>query len=288
MDRFTKRQLTLVNKLNKVDSIYCEDTKDLLVEFGGRLEDRSRTKESSMSDINETGMDSFQQKVLKRTLELNRIKAGKASETISSEDIATDMRNSPRNSESSNTLLIAQGNTASPRDSHFIGENSERGDIAVGGSGSMEKLWDRVAKMEERMTNRDDKQAEILSHIVMNVAKISKKLDSNRRLESTDITDVDSDLHREDDESQADELDNFMAVDETESRTFLSDLEDSYKETTIFGEEVNDKLSGLLTNAIDRPLKEEQFAKLELKHRVPQNCKSLSVPKVNRELWHTQ
>jgi hypothetical protein len=60
----------------------------------------------------------------------------------------------------------------------------------------------------------------------------------------------------------------------------LADLVNDLETKTQFGPNVNETLGKLVCNAIDSALPEEGK-----KYLIPENCLSLIVPKVNRELW---
>ncbi|KAH3882064.1 hypothetical protein DPMN_005994 [Dreissena polymorpha] len=201
----------------------------------------------------ESEMDSIQQRVLRKARELNRLKAGKASETASYEDLEggnPQPRQIQLNIDSGNhdTSPVVfsidadeAGNvrTTSQNGSSTLGnQNAERGAQL---DGNASQFWEKLSKMEERMTKSEEQSTDILSRLVFTVAELQKSIESKGTTytSSVEVT-ADSDCE------EVDDLDALMAskqIEQTETGSveFLRDLEESYAEKVQFGLAVSKK-----------------------------------------------
>lgn len=87
-----------------------------------------------------------------------------------------------------------------------------------------------------------------------------------------------------------DELDLDAVMDEgeddtSETQDWLDDLEKVYKVKPKFGDNIDEKIAKLLNQAIQKQLDPDAIKEMEENNPVPENCKNLQVPKINRELW---
>ncbi|VDI08861.1 Hypothetical predicted protein [Mytilus galloprovincialis] len=87
----------------------------------------------------------------------------------------------------------------------------------------------------------------------------------------------------DDDELNIDDI--VDANDDAENKAFLDELEKMYEEPKKFGDSIDNQMAKLVDQAINKPMKTETLTKLEEQYLVPENCKRLQVPKVNKEIW---
>ncbi|XP_076099139.1 uncharacterized protein LOC143068752 [Mytilus galloprovincialis] len=238
--------------------------------------------------------NNFAEMVKRRTKEIYKIKSGKVSETVGNHD--TDMNN--RSINISSDAMCMPGGSGILRMSGNPESESETNENENNNSPTMKDMMNKFSSMEKSQT-------EIMANLAVNILQLQDKVsgkelnktkthsqkESDRTVtvsvsdipELSDISDDDMESEEEqDDQDVGCSLDQML--DEVDEDFFL-ELEKEYQEDKKFGPEIDSAMAKLAETAIEKPLKDEEYQKLADKYLVPENCKKIKVPLVNRELW---
>ncbi|CAG2255486.1 unnamed protein product [Mytilus edulis] len=236
--------------------------------------------------------NNFAEMVKRRTKEIYKIKSGKVSEMVGNHDtdintrsVSADAMHMPAGS----GILRMSGNPESESETNGNENNN---------SPTKKDMMDKFSSMEKSQT-------EIMANLAVNILQLQDKVsgkelnktkthpqkESDRTVtvsvsdipELSDISDDDMESEEEqDDQDVGCSLDQML--DEVDEDFFL-ELEKEYEEDKKFGPEIDSAMAKLAETAIEKPLKDEEYQKLADKYLVPENCKKIKVPLVNRELW---
>ncbi|CAG2218445.1 unnamed protein product [Mytilus edulis] len=238
--------------------------------------------------------NNFAEMVKRRTKEIYKIKSGKVSETVGNHD--TDMNTISIN-RSSDAMRMPEG-SAILRMSGNPESESETNDHENNNSPTMKDMMNKFSSMEKSQT-------EIMANLAVNILQLQDKVsgkESNKtkthsqkesdRTVTVSVSDIPelSDISDDDMESEEEQDDQDVGcsldqmLDEVDEDFFL-ELEKEYQEDKKFGPEIDSAMAKLAETAIEKPLKDEEYQKLADKYLVPENCKKIKVPLVNRELW---
>ncbi|CAC5367449.1 unnamed protein product [Mytilus coruscus] len=248
--------------------------------------------DESMSERN-----NFAEMVKRHTKEIYKIKSGKVSETVGNHD--TDLNTRSVINRSSDTMRMS-AESGMLRMSGIPESESETTGSENNNSPTMKDMMDKFSSMEKSQT-------EIMANLAVNILQLQDKFSgkesnkaktqSQKEFDKTDktvtvsvgdipeLSDIsDDDMESEDEQDDQDigcSLDQML--DEVDEDFFL-ELEKEYNEDKKFGPEIDIAMAKLAETAIEKPLKDEEYQKLTEKHLVPENCKNIKVPLVNREL----
>lgn len=263
--------------------IVCYDLIDrILIDSGEKA--RQRTFPAEMADKSKLRNVTYRQRVLKRTRELMRINAGKASESPGNPENAqniefenTEIRG---NSPSTNVVIAA----AKKRKRGCAGKPAQTGIIEpqLAQGETFGALWEKISNMESEKRQYEKEHTDILSNIVLNVAKLQQQNRKRSEIQPKHDLCVNQELPPVEMDSVSDIVDN---SDEGSDDTFMHEFEGLYEENKKFGPVIDDKLSQLFNRAIDKAMPDDQQKDLSDKYLVPANCERLEVPVVNKELW---
>ena len=221
---------------------------------------------------------SYVDRVLQRTREIVRIKTGKASETLGNpeyvfvqEDKGTVNGGNPQ---SFNPEIVMAGNSGNVSVT-----------LAQGGTSGRD-VHEKISNMESEKRKFESEQTDLLSNIVLNLAKMQQQLEKTISSEIVGDFAVGNSMTSPERSVNEDEMSDIFdsGVDSIEVN-FLTHFDGLYEDNQKFGPNVDDKLAELLDRAIDKPMPKDKSKELSAKYLVPGNCKRLEVPVVNREMW---
>ncbi|CAC5416880.1 unnamed protein product [Mytilus coruscus] len=223
---------------------------------------RGHTSEMDNSPRDEEMLDAIK----RRTREIYRVKTGKASETPQ-RPVQQDV------------------DETGPSAINNIGERSTGNDL------TMQALWDKISNMVDVNKRQIESHTEIIANLAANMLTVqdADKDDNEVNLinnnNESDLSDNGLEDISDDDDDELNIDDIVDANDDAENKAFLDELEKMYEEPKKFGDSIDNQMAKLVDQAINKPMKTETLTKLEELYLVPENCKRLQVPKVNKEIW---
>ncbi|CAC5384186.1 unnamed protein product [Mytilus coruscus] len=245
--------------------------------------------DESMSERN-----NFVEMVKRLTKQIYKIKSGIVSETVGNHD--TDINTRSVMNRSSVAMRMSAGSGLSM--SGIPESESETTGSENNNSQTMKDIMDKFSSMEksqtEIMANLAVKILQMEDKFVgkeSNKAKTHSQKESDKTDKTVTVSDIpelsdisDDDMESDDEQDDQDvgcSLDQML--DEVDEDFFL-ELEKEYEEDKKFGPEIDISMAKLAETAIEKPLKDEEYHKLTEKCLVPENCKKIKVPLVNREV----
>lgn len=241
--------------------------------------------------------------VKRRTKEIYRLKTGRASETANKSRIASDSE---------------RGSLEKDAGSRPI----QTGSVGPGSDITLTGLWDKMSAMAEDNRKQVQSQTEIIANLAANFLAMQDMMNNSSKEKPQDnskaadcngnVINVNHHLNKqpsgsskptsnkqtssshiyeditESEQSDVD-IDGVMSDSSSSSSDddFLNELEKEYETPNQFGEKIGEKLAAVTEKAVYKAISPDDLKKLTDKYLVPENCKSICVPKVNKEVWRS-
>ena len=140
--------------------------------------------------------------------------------------------------------------------------------LAQGGTSGRDvhDLWEKISYMESEKRKFESELTDLLSNIVLNVAKMQRQLEKMISSESVGAFAIGNNMTSPERSLNEDDMSDIfdLGVDSTEVN-FPTDFDGLYEENRKFGPNVDDKLAELLDRVVDKPMPEDKSKELSAK-----------------------